>query len=149
PYTTPLVRWGTDLHDRFMLPHFVWEDFQEVIRDTNDIGFALKSEWFAPHFEFRFPAIGSITVPNTGGIALELRAPTEPWYVLGEEPGAGGTARYVDSSVDRMQVKVSGLINSRHLVSVNGVAIPLHPTGRVGEYVAAVRYRAWQPPSCL
>ena len=149
PYTTPLIRWGTELHDRFMLPHFVWEDFQEVIRDTNEMGFPLMRDWFAPHFEFRFPVCGTIAVPNAGGVSLELRQAIEPWYVLGEEPGAGGTTRYVDSSVERMQVKVSGLINPRHQVTVNGVTVPLHPTGRAGEYVAGVRYRAWQPPSCL
>jgi uncharacterized protein (DUF2126 family)/transglutaminase-like putative cysteine protease len=149
PYSAPLARWRTELHDRFLLPHFVAEDFEDVIRDTNDTGFPLQRAWFAPHFEFRFPTLGAIDVPSAGGIHLELRQAIEPWYVLGEEPAGGGTVRFVDSSVERLQLKVNGLIDRRHQVAVNGVAVPLHATGRNGEYVAGVRYRAWQPPSCL
>jgi uncharacterized protein (DUF2126 family) len=149
PYDAPLVRWGTELHDRFMLPHFVAADFADVIRDTNESGFPLKHEWFAPHMEFRFPIHGAIDVASAGGLHVELRQAIEPWYVLGEEPAGGGTARYVDSSVERLQVMVRGLVNTRHAVAVNGIEIPLHSTGRNGEYVAGVRYRAWQPPSCL
>jgi uncharacterized protein (DUF2126 family) len=149
PYTAPLVRWRTELHDRFMLPHFVAEDFRDVIRDTQEMGFPVQHEWFAPHFEFRFPIHGAIDLPAAGGIHVELRQSIEPWNVLGEEPGGGGTVRFVDSSVERLQVKVEGLINSRHQIAVNGIALPLHPTGRNGEFVAGVRYRAWQPPSCL
>jgi uncharacterized protein (DUF2126 family) len=149
PYEAPLVRWRTELHDRFMLPHFVSNDFDDVIRDAQEAGFPLQSAWFAPHLEFRFPTIGAMQAPSAGGMHLELRTAIEPWYVLGEEPGAGGTARYVDSSVERLQVKINGLIDSRHQLAVNGVALPIHSTGRNGEYVAGVRYRAWQPPSCL
>ncbi len=149
PYDAPLVRWRTELHDRFMLPHFVAADFEDVIRDTNESGVAVQHSWFAPHFEFRFPIHGAIDVANAGGIHVELRQAIEPWYVLGEEPAGGGTARYVDSSVERMQVMVRGLVNTRHQLAVNGIAVPLHSTGRGGEYVAGVRYRAWQPPSCL
>jgi uncharacterized protein (DUF2126 family)/transglutaminase-like putative cysteine protease len=149
PYTSPLVRWRTELHDRFMLPHFVAENFADVIRDTNEMGFPLERDWFAPHFEFRFPIHGAIDVENAGGIHVELRQAIEPWHVLGEEPGGGGTVRYVDSSVERLQVKVQGLIHPRHQIAVNGILLPLHSTGRNGEYVAGVRYRAWQPASCL
>ena len=106
----------------------------------------LEPAWFAPHFEFRFPQYGSVTHRD---VRLELRQALEPWHVMGEEPGAGGTVRYVDSSVERLQVKVTGMTTSRHLVACNGRRVPLHPTGTRGEFVSAVRYRAWQPPSCL
>ncbi|HVX83625.1 MAG TPA: transglutaminase family protein [Phycisphaerae bacterium] len=150
PYEAPLVRWGTELHDRFLLPHFIGEDLQEVVRETGEgVGIPIRPEWFAPHFEFRMPMYGAIDAPHAGGVHVELRQAIEPWYVLGEEPGGGGTVRFVDSSVERLQVKVTGAVQSRHAVAVNGVALPLHSTGRVGEYVAGVRYRAWQPPACL
>jgi uncharacterized protein (DUF2126 family)/transglutaminase-like putative cysteine protease len=146
PYTEPIMDWGTTLHDRFMLPHFVWEDFRYVIGDLNRRGFPLSIEWFAPHYEFRFPLIGEI---HNEQLWIELRSAIEPWYVLGEESAAGGTARYVDSSVERLQVKVRGLVGGRHVISCNGRRLPLHPTGAAGEYACGVRYRAWQPPSCL
>ena len=149
PYTAPLVHWRTELHDRFMLPHFVAEDFADVLRDMLGAGFPLQHEWFAPHFEFRFPILGTIDVPNAGGIHLEVRQAIEPWNVLGEEPAGGGTARYVDSSLERIQLVARGLVNMRYRVAVNGNEVPLHSTGRNGEYIAGVRYRAWQPPSCL
>ncbi len=146
PYQRSLVRWGTELHDRFMLPHFVEEDFRDVIEDLQDNGYPLKEEWFAPHVEFRFPNYGTVA---QRGVSLEIRQALEPWHVLGEEGAAGGTTRYVDSSLERLQVKVRGMIDSRHLVACNGHSIPLHPTGTEGEYVAGVRFRAWQPPQCL
>jgi uncharacterized protein (DUF2126 family)/transglutaminase-like putative cysteine protease len=141
-----LVPWGTALHDRFMLPHFIERDFEDVLEELAFGGYEFRKEWFAPHFEFRFPAIGSIT---QRGVHLELRGALEPWNVLGEETSAGGTSRNVDSSVERLQVKVSGLIDSRFIVLCNGRRVPLQPTGAPGQFVAGVRYRAWQPPSCL
>jgi uncharacterized protein (DUF2126 family) len=146
PYTRSLVRWGTELHDRFMLPHFVAQDFHDVIGDLQRSGYPLREEWFAPHVEFRFPLYGAVAAR---GVRLELRQALEPWHVMGEEPGAGGAVRYVDSSVERVQVKVSGLVGSRHGVSCNGRRVPLHATGTPGEFVAGVRYRAWQPASAL
>ena len=146
PYRQKLVRWGTLLHDRYLLPHFVAQDFSDVIDDLNRAGYAMEAEWFAPHLEFRFPVYGEVAY---AGLQLELRAAIEPWNVLGEEPGGGGTARYVDSSVERLQIKVRGMTDSRHIVACNGRRVPLHPTGVAGEFVAGVRYRAWQPPNCL
>ena len=146
PYNLPLVRWDTELHDRFMLPHFVAEDIDDVLADLDRSGYAMWPEWFAPHIEFRFPVYGSVT---RRGVHVELRQALEPWNVLGEEPGAGGAVRYVDSSVERLQVKVTGMTDSRHFLACNGRSVPLHPTGTIGEYVAGIRYRAWQPPSCL
>jgi uncharacterized protein (DUF2126 family)/transglutaminase-like putative cysteine protease len=146
PYTNGLVRWGTDIHDRWMLPHFVWNDFADVIEDLGARGYPVQLEWFAPHFEFRFPQLGDLAVKD---IHLEIRQALEPWHVLGEEPGAGGTVRYVDSSLERVQVKARGLTDSRHVICVGGTALALHPTGTNGEYVGGVRYRAWQPPNCL
>lgn len=146
PYREPLVRWGTMLHDRFMLPHFIAQDFNDVVREMNEAGFPIDVEWFAPHFEFRLPKIGEVVYH---GVHIELRQAIEPWHVLGEEAGGRGTARYVDSSVERLEVKVSGMTDPRFVVSCNGRAVPLHPTGVGGEFVAGIRYRAWQPPSCL
>ena len=146
PYKSRLVRWGTELHDRFMLPYFVQLDFADVLTELRDAGYPFEDSWFASHFNFRFPVYGEIV---QRGISVELRQALEPWHVLGEEAGGGGTARYVDSSVERLQVRVAGLTDQRHIVVCNGRRVPLHPTGIEGEAVAGVRYRAWQPPSCL
>jgi len=146
PYKNPLVRWGTELHDRFMLPHFVRQDFMDVIEDLNDFGFEFRPEWFEPHLEFRFPLCGKMA---TRGLDIEVRQALEPWHVLGEQNAQGGTSRYVDSSLERLQIKVQGMVDSRHAVLCNRRRLPLHPTGVEGEYVAGVRFRAWQPPECL
>jgi uncharacterized protein (DUF2126 family)/transglutaminase-like putative cysteine protease len=146
PYSNGLVRWGTDIHDRWMLPHFCETDFKDVVRDLRDSGYPFEFDWFAPHFEFRFPRIGDFAQRD---VEVELRTALEPWHVLGEEGAAGGTVRYVDSSLERLQVKARGLIGDRFAVTVNGRRVPLHATGTNGEAVAGVRYRAWQPPNCL
>ena len=146
PYVQPLVDWKTRLHDQFMLPHFIWRDFDDVIKSCQQSGYELETEWFASHLEFRFPRIGSL---SQNALQLELRQAIEPWNVLGEENAGGGTARYVDSSVERMQVLVRGFVDERYTLTCNGRKLPLHPTETLGEYVAGVRYRAWQPPNCL
>jgi uncharacterized protein (DUF2126 family)/transglutaminase-like putative cysteine protease len=146
PRQEKLVRWGTSLHDRFMLPHFVEQDFRDVVTDLAANGYPFDPDWFAPHLEFRFPLCGTV---NYQGVDMEVRQALEPWHVLGEDTTAGGAVRYVDSSVERLQVKVRGMIDTRHRIACNGYELPLHPTGAGGEYVAGVRFRAWQPPQCL
>jgi uncharacterized protein (DUF2126 family) len=146
PYHKPLIRWGTELHDRFMLPHYVWEDLREVVNELQTSGFPFQLEWLAPFEEFRFPHYGRAQIDD---VALELRWAIEPWHVLGEEVSSFGTSRYVDSSMERLQIKVTGLTAGRHIVACNGRRIPLRATGRKGEFVAGVRYRAWQPPTAL
>jgi len=147
PYTPPrLARWGTELHDRFMLPYFVEQDFADVLSEQAAAGFPLRKDWFAPHFEFRFPKYGDFTAP---GVEIELRQALEPWHVMGEEGVPGGTVRFVDASVERLQVKATGLAPDRYAIACNGRRVPLRPTGNVGEFVAGVRYKAWQPASSL
>ena len=146
PYTNGLVRWGTALHDRFLLPYFVKQDLQEVMAYLNESGYALSVEWFTPQWEFRFPKLGSVTV---GPVELELRQALEPWHVLGEDASGGGTGRTVDASLDRVQVKASGVTEGRYAIICNGRRLPLHPTGIPGEGVAGVRFRAWHPVTCL
>src|SRR5207249_339742 len=123
------------LHDRFMLPHFVEQDLADVLFEMAQAGYPLERAWFAPHVEFRFPLLGSVACQN---VQLEVRQAIEPWHVLGEETAGGGTARYVDSSVERLQVKVRGLTDVRHVVTCNGRPVPLQPTGTNGEFVAGV-----------
>ncbi|MFT4190658.1 MAG: transglutaminase family protein [Comamonas sp.] len=146
PYTAPLTRWGTELHDRFLLPSFVKMDFDDVIADLNRAGFAFDPAWFAPHFEFRFPLVGELAIQ---GMALTLRNALEPWHVMGEEGAPGGTVRYVDSSLERLEIRVTGFNQSRYALTVNGRALPVQPTGVSGEFVGGVRYKAWNPPSSL
>lgn len=146
PYTGKLVHWGTELHDRWMLPHFIAQDIADVAADLKQAGYAFQKHWFDPFVEFRFPRYGTVSYQ---GVELELRQAIEPWNVLGEEVSLGGTARYVDSSVERMQLRVRGLTDGRHCVTCNGRLLPLQATGTAGEYVAGVRFRAWSPWSAL
>jgi uncharacterized protein (DUF2126 family) len=141
PYEQKLVRWGTRLHDRFMLPHFVWSDFADVIADMQAHGFEFDADWFKPHWAFRFPLLGKV---QYDGVGLELRTALEPWHVMGEEGAVGGTVRYVDSSVERLEVKVTGLNEARHIVLANGRAVPLRAIAQETA-VGGVRFKAWQP----
>ncbi len=146
PYHGKLVYWDTALHDRFMLPHFIEQDINDICRDLQFSGYAFDTAWFTPFMEFRFPHYGSVVYE---GVQIELRQAIEPWHVLGEEVTGSGTSRYVDSSVERLQIKVSNMIHDRHQVVCNGRPLPLHPTGVPGEYVAGVRFKAWAPFSAL
>lgn len=146
PYNHKLVRWGTSLHDKFLLPHYCRKDMLEVVSDLKNAGYDFDISWFDPFFAFRFPFLGELQADD---IHVELRMAIEPWHVLGEEVSSSGTARFVDSSVERLQVKISGLTDSRYKLLCNGFSIPLKNTGTQGEYVAGIRYRAWQPPSAL
>ncbi|MFT3705524.1 MAG: transglutaminase family protein [Agriterribacter sp.] len=146
PYKHDLVRWGTELHDKFMLSHYVRKDLQEVIDYLNDAGYAFNMSWFEPFFEFRFPHYGTVRIKE---IEMEIRMGIEPWHVLGEEMSSSGTARFVDSSMERVQVKLSNMHSDRYVLLCNGCRVPLSPTEVKGEYVCGIRYRAWQPPSAL
>ncbi len=150
PYERRLVRWGTRVHDDFMLPHYVWQNFSDALEELQvhgaGFGAQLDPAWFAPHLAFRFPVIGEVTVHGT---TLELRHALEPWHALGETAGGGGTVRYVDSSVERLQARVTGWEPERFVLACNGVAVPMRPTEVAGEYVAGVRFKAWQPYSAL
>lgn len=146
PDERPLVKWHTSLQDQFMMPHWVENDFREVLGELSRAGYPVDLNWFEPHFEFRFPYYGEVTLDT---MRLELRGALEPWHVLGEEVTGTGQARYVDSSVERMQVKAFGISSDRYKVLCNGYEVPIQPTATNGEYVAGIRYRAWQPPHCL
>ncbi len=146
PFRGSSIRWGTALHDRFMLPHYVWKDIQEVCEDLKEGGIFFEGEWLRPFLEFRFPKFGSV---HHSGIDLELRTALEPWHVLGEESTSIGTSRFVDSSLERLQVRVNGLTEGRHILLCNGSRVPLNPSGVNGEWVGGVRFKAWDPPSAL
>lgn len=146
PFTQPLIRWGRRLHDRYLLPHFLWTDLLDVLDDLRAHGIDANPDWFAPFLEYRFPRMGRL---QAEGVEVELRPALEPWPVLGEEPTGGTVSRYVDSSLERIEVKVRGLDETRHQLAVNGTAVPTVATADPDVRVAGIRFRAWQPPHCL
>ncbi|MEO5806352.1 transglutaminase family protein [Devosia sp.] len=146
PIDGKFTRWGTTLHDRFMLPHYVWQDFLDVLADLKANKFAVDPAWFEALLEFRFPFCGEVEYE---GVRLELRQALEPWHVMGEQGAIGGTVRFVDSSVERLQVKLQGINTERYIVTCNQRPVPLRRTDAAGTAVAGVRYKAWQPASGL
>ncbi|MBI3227534.1 MAG: transglutaminase family protein [Mycolicibacterium cosmeticum] len=146
PLRAPLIRHGENLHGRYLLPHFVIQDIADVAADLRAHGVSFDTSWLDPFTEFRFPRIGTAVFD---GVEVELRGAIEPWNVLGEESTAGGTARYVDSSVERVQVRLVGADRHRYIVTANDQPIPLLATDKADVQVGGVRFRAWQPPSAL
>lgn len=146
PFHHKLIRWGTDLHDRFMMGHFVKEDLEDVLYYLRQQGYDFKLAWFQPFFDFRFPEYGSVQI---GSINLSLSMALEPWPVMGEELYGGSVSRSVDSSVERVQLKVTGAQLDRYMITCNGHALPLKLTAENGVTVAAVRFKAWAAHSSL
>ncbi|BBX38889.1 DUF2126 domain-containing protein [Mycobacterium simiae] len=146
PLHAPLIRHGANLHGRYLLPHFLIHDIADVAADLRGHGIAFETSWLDPFTEFRFPRIGTAVFD---GVEIELRGAIEPWNTLGEESTATGTARYVDSSVERLQVRIIGADRHRYLVTCNGYPVPLLATDNPDIHVGGVRYKAWQPPSAL
>ena len=138
PFAAPLVRWGTELHEDFLLPAGRDSDIAAGGRRPARPRHRLRGGVARPVHGVPLPAHRHARRIGRGH-ELELRQAIEPWHVLGEEATAGGTARYVDSSVERVQVPVAGLDPHRHLVTCNGVPVPLTPTGAAGR---ALRRRA-------
>ncbi|HMG52749.1 MAG TPA: transglutaminase family protein, partial [Kofleriaceae bacterium] len=146
PYRHPLVRWGEELHDRFLLPCLLWRDFEDVLAHLAAHGAALPADGYRPFVELRCPLAGALEV---GAARIELRNAIEPWHVLGEEAAQSGTARYVDSSVERVELRAIGLDPERYQVAVNRVVVPLRAAGGRDVRVGGVRFRAWCPPHAL
>ena len=146
PYDNELIRWGPALHDRFMLPYYLWQDILDVAGDMNQAGVPMDAQWFLPFVDYRFPIAGTL---RREGMELELRNALEPWPTLGEQPEGALVSRYVDSSLERLQLRVTGFCAERYQIGVNGWRVPLAATGTEGEFVAGIRFRAWQPPHCL
>ncbi|MCB9728259.1 MAG: transglutaminase family protein [Deltaproteobacteria bacterium] len=146
PYRAPLVRWGQALHDRYLLPYYLWRDFEDVLAWLEAQGTPLPADAYQPFLDLRCPLVGRL---HAGDVTVEVRNALEPWPVLGEEATATGTARYVDSSMERVEIRASGLVPERHAVVIAGLQVPLRATNTSGEQVGGVRFRAWAPPHSL
>ncbi|MGZ3422858.1 MAG: transglutaminase family protein [Polyangiales bacterium] len=146
PYEAPLVRFGTSLHDRYLLPYWMWRDFEDVLAFLEGRELGLPADAYRPFLELRCPVVGTL---RAGDVRLEVRNAIEPWNVLGEETTASGTSRYVDSSMERIEVRAEGLVAERHAVLVNGYVMPMRATPRRDEHVGGIRFRAWAPPHAL
>ncbi|RPA66150.1 transglutaminase family protein [Gordonia oryzae] len=146
PYRARLIRHGADLHGKYLLPHYLIADIASVAEELREAGYPFDTAWLDPFTEFRFPRLGTVQIRDQ---EIELRGAIEPWNTLGEEATGTGTARYVDSSIERVQVRVTGGDDDRYVLTCNGFPVPLRATGRAGERVAGIRFRAWQPPSAL
>jgi uncharacterized protein (DUF2126 family) len=146
PYAHALVRWGSELHDRFLLPYFLWRDFEDVLAHLAAHGVVLPTDAYRPFVDLRCPLAGALEV---GAARIEVRNAIEPWHVLGEEATATGTARYVDSSVERLELRALGLDHERYAIAVNHAIVPLRPGAGRDVQVGGVRFRAWSPPHAL
>jgi len=146
PLRAPLIRHGANLHGRYLLPHFLIHDIADVAADLRAHGIAFETSWLDPFTEFRFPRIGTAVFD---GVEIELRGAIEPWNTLGEEATATGTARYVDSSVERIQIRIIGADRHRYVVTANGYPVPLLASDNPDIHVGGVRFKAWQPSSAL
>ncbi|MEZ4266859.1 MAG: transglutaminase family protein [Myxococcota bacterium] len=146
PYRAPLVRWGQALHDRFLLPYYLWRDFQDVLDWLEAEGVPLPADAYLPFVDLRCPLVGRL---HAGDVTVEVRNALEPWPVLGEQTTGAATSRYVDSSMERVELRVQGLTPERHAIVVAGLEVPLRPTETAGELVGGVRFRAWAPPYSL
>lgn len=146
PYKEPLIPWNNELHDKHLLPHHVWDDFKEVLGDLSDAhGFPFRADWYQAQFEFRFPEVGNVEIE---GMKLSLRNAIEPWLVLGEEGSSSGTSRYVDSSLERVEITVEGNWSDRYVLTCNQIEVPMRDYGP-NMRGAGIRFRSWQPWSSL
>ena len=146
PADPRLRDFGPELHDRYMLPGELWEDLAEVIRDLDRARLPVQADWFAPFLDRRFPTLGEVAM---GDVRMAIRTAHEPWPVLAEEAVAGVVTRFIDAANQRVQVELTGLTPTHHILVCNGRRVPLQPTRTRGRFLAGVRYKAWNPPSSL
>jgi uncharacterized protein (DUF2126 family) len=167
PFNAPFVRWAGELHDRFFLPAFVWEDLAKICADLAAHGLPFDPEWLRAPWEFRFPKLGEFALalappadpdipaaekPEPKPFRVEFRQALEAWPLLGESPNAGTVARTVDSSLDRLEARVSDATAlDSGLLLVNGLPCefrplapsPSHPSNAAPAAACGIRYRAF------
>jgi uncharacterized protein (DUF2126 family) len=149
PFNAPFVRWAGELHDRFFLPAFVWEDLAIICADLRNHGIAFDAEWLRAPWEFRFPKLGEFALP-VSNLKSEISNPTlvfrqalEAWPLLGESPNAGTVARTVDSSLDRIEARISeAKFLEGGLLLANGLPCAFRATAG-GAAACGIRYRAF------